>query len=163
MPQSFAALHVHLIFSTKDRFPFLFEEIRAPLHGYLSGILKKIGCHPIIINSTEDHAHLLFNLGRTIAISEVVEAVKTGSSKWLKGRDPKLARFAWQAGYGAFAVSESNLTAVHAYINDQAEHHRKKIVSGGVPGVFETASGHLRRTVCLGLRLSRPFRAGALG
>jgi REP element-mobilizing transposase RayT len=124
MPQSLAALHVHLIFSTKDRAPLIFEETRTALHGYLAGILEKVGCHPIIINSREDHVHLLFDLGRTIAISQVVEAIKTGSSKWIKTRDPKLSQFAWQAGYGAFAVSESNLASVRDYISNQAEHHR---------------------------------------
>jgi REP element-mobilizing transposase RayT len=126
MPQSLAALHIHLIFSTKDRAPFLIENVRADLHGYLAGILKEIDCHPIIINSREDHIHLLFDLSRTVAISRAVEAVKTGSSKWLKTRDPKLAHFAWQSGYGAFAVSESNVLAVHDYIRDQAEHHRTR-------------------------------------
>ena len=126
MPQSLAALHVHLIFSTKDRTPFLGENVREPLHGYLAGVLKEIECHPIIINSMPDHIHLLFDLARTIAISRVVEALKTGSSKWLKTRDAKLAHFAWQSGYGAFAVSESNVTAVREYIRDQAEHHRAR-------------------------------------
>ena len=98
MPQSLAALHVHLIFSTKDRTPFLIENVRSDLHGYVAGILKETNCHPIIINSMEDHIHLLFDLGRTVAISKVVEASKTGSSKWLKTRDPKLAQFAWQSG-----------------------------------------------------------------
>jgi len=126
MPQSLAALHVHLIFSTKDRAPFLIEDIRAPLHGYLAGILQEIACHPIIINSMDDHIHLLFDLGRTVSISQVVEAVKTGSSKWLKTRDPGLAQFAWQSGYAAFAVSESNLTEVCEYIRNQVEHHRTR-------------------------------------
>jgi putative transposase len=124
MPQSLAALNVHLIFSTKDRMPFLRDHIRAPLHAYLAGILEQIGCHPLLINSVEDHVHLLFNLGRTVAISQAVEALKTGSSKWLKTHDPELASFAWQSGYGAFAVSQSNLSAVQDYIATQAEHHR---------------------------------------
>ncbi len=126
MPQSLAALHVHLIFSTKDRTPFLVENVRVDLHGYMAGILKEIDCHPIIINSMEDHIHLLFDLGRTVAMSRAVEAVKTGSSKWLKTRAPKLAHFAWQSGYGAFAVSESSVLAVHDYICGQAEHHRTR-------------------------------------
>jgi REP element-mobilizing transposase RayT len=88
--------------------------------------MQEIGCHPIIINSMDDHIHLLFDLGRTVAVSQVVEAVKTGSSKWLKPRDPKLARFAWQSGYAAFAVSESNLAEVREYIRNQAEHHRAR-------------------------------------
>jgi REP element-mobilizing transposase RayT len=85
-----------------------------------------MGCYPIIINSMDDHVHLLFDLGRTVAISQVVQEVKTSSSKWLKGQNSKLEPFAWQAGYGVFAVSESNVAAVRAYISNQAEHHRTK-------------------------------------
>ena len=126
MPHSLAALHVHLIFSTKDRRPFLTEDVREALHGYLAGVLKEIECHPIIIKSMEDHIHLLFDLGRTVAISRVGEALKTGSSKWLKTRGPNLAHFAWQSGYAAFAVSESNVGAVRDYIRAQAELHRTR-------------------------------------
>jgi putative transposase len=126
MPQSLAVLHVHLIFSTKERASFLFEEVRDPLHAYMAGILKEIGCYAVIINSMADHINLLFNLGRTNSISQVVEAVKTGSSKWLKTRDPRLAGFAWQAGYASFAVSESNLASVREYVANQAEHHRQR-------------------------------------
>jgi putative transposase len=126
MPQSLAIQHTHLIFSTKDRAPFLFEEIRTPLHAYVAGILQEIGCYTVIINSVADHTHLLFNLGRTVAISQVVESVKTGSSKWLKTRDPNLADFAWQSGYASFAASVSNLEIVREYVADQAEHHRER-------------------------------------
>ncbi len=119
-------MHTHLIFSTKDRAPLLFDEVRDPLHAYVAGILKEIGCHAVIINSMADHVHVLFNLGRVNGISHVVEAVKTGASKWLKTRDPRLAKFAWQSGYASFAVSESNLESVREYVANQAEHHRER-------------------------------------
>jgi REP element-mobilizing transposase RayT len=73
-----------------------------------------------------DHVHILFELGRTVAVSAAVEEVKTSSSKWLKTQGPEFSRFAWQAGYGAFSVSESNVTAVRDYIANQAEQHRVK-------------------------------------
>ena len=84
------------------------------------------GCAPVLINSVEDHAHLLFDLARTISISQAVEDVKKSSSKWIKTQGPEFAGFAWQAGYGAFAVSESNVETVRAYIANQREHHRTK-------------------------------------
>jgi putative transposase len=34
--------------------------------------------------------------------------------------------FAWQEGYGAFTVSQSQLEAVKKYITNQEEHHRKR-------------------------------------
>ncbi len=125
MSQSLASLHVHLVFSTKNRDPAISEAIRESLHAYMATVLQNLGCAPVLINSVEDHVHLLFDLGRTVAVSKVVEDVKKASSKWIKTQGPEFRVFAWQAGYGAFAVSESNVEAVRRYIADQREHHRK--------------------------------------
>jgi putative transposase len=126
MPQSLACLHVHLIFSTKHRDPILHDAVRESLHAYMSGVLQKLGCPPVLINSTEDHVHILFDLARTVTVSEAVEDVKKSSSKWLKTQGAEFAGFAWQAGYGAFAVSESNVSVVRDYIAGQKEHHQQK-------------------------------------
>lgn len=126
MPQSLARLHVHLVFSTKNRDPVITDAVRDSLHGYMATVLQNLGCAPVLINSVEDHIHLLFDLSRTVAVSQVVEDVKKSSSKWIKTQGPEFAGFAWQSGYGAFAVSESNVAGVRAYIANQREHHRKK-------------------------------------
>ena len=126
MPQSLARLHVHLVFSTKNRVPLLRDTVRDSLHGYMATVLQNFGCPPVLINSVADHVHILLELGRTVAVSDAVEEVKKTSSKWIKTQGAEFALFAWQAGYGAFAVSESNVTAVCKYIADQQEHHRKK-------------------------------------
>ncbi len=126
MPQSLAHLHIHLVFSTKGREPLISDAVRAALHAYMATVLHNLGCAPVLINSVEDHIHLLFDLSRTVAVSKVVEDVKKASSKWIKTQGPEFAGFAWQAGYGAFAVSESNVDAVREYIAGQREHHHKK-------------------------------------
>jgi putative transposase len=123
MPQSLARLHVHLVFSTKHRVPWLQEGIRASLHAYLAAVLKDIGCPVVLINSVEDHVHILFALSRTTSLSTAVEHLKKTSSKWVKTQGPDVAGFAWQAGYGAFSVSESNVVSVRRYIAGQREHH----------------------------------------
>ena len=112
-------------FSTKNRAPMLPEAIREPLHAFMAGVLQKAGCAPVLINSMADHAHILFDLGRTVTVSQAVEEVKKSSTKWLKKQDAALGGFAWQAGYGAFAVSESQVPVIRAYIARQKEHHRK--------------------------------------
>jgi REP element-mobilizing transposase RayT len=126
MPQSLARLHIHLIFSTKNRERLLAESIRAELHAYMASVLQNYGCPPGLINSVEDHVHILFELGRTVTVSGAVEEVKKASSKWIKTKGREFAGFAWQAGYGAFAVSESNVATVREYIAGQPEHHRRK-------------------------------------
>jgi len=126
MPQSLARLHIHLVFSTKNRLPVITDAVRDSLHGYMATVLQNLGCPAVLINSVEDHAHVLFDLARTVSISQAVEDVKKSSSKWIKTQGPEFAAFAWQAGYGAFAVSESNVETVRHYIACQREHHRKK-------------------------------------
>ena len=126
MPQSLARIHIHLIFSTKNRERLLSDEIRSDLHAYMATVLNNIRCSTVLINSVEDHVHILFELGRTVSVSEAVEEVKKHSSKWIKTQGPHFKGFAWQTGYGAFAVSESNVDAVLKYIADQQEHHRVK-------------------------------------
>ena len=126
MPQSLARLHVHLVFSTKHRGPLLRNSVRDSLHRYMAVVLQNLGCPPALINSVEDHVHILFELGRTVAVSAAVEAVKKSSSKWIKTQGSEFVDFAWQAGYGAFAVSQSNVSSVRNYIAEQREHHRRK-------------------------------------
>ena len=126
MPQSLASLHIHLIFSTKNRERTLTDRVRDPLHAYMATVLQNFRCPPVLINSVEDHVHVLFELARTVAVSSAVEELKKASSKWIKTQGAEFAGFAWQTGYGAFAVSESNVPAVREYIAGQKEHHRKR-------------------------------------
>ncbi len=92
----------------------------------MATVFQDLTCPAVLINSVEDHTHILFELSRTVAISEVVERVKKGSSKWIKTKGTRYTGFAWQAGYGIFAVSESNIPEVRDYIGRQQEHHRKR-------------------------------------
>jgi putative transposase len=126
MSQSLARLHVHLIFATKNREGLIHDRIRQPLHAYMAGVLKNMECEPILVNSVTDHVHILFELARTVSVSQAVEEVKKSSSKWIKTKGSEFARFAWQAGYGAFAVSESIVQSVYDYIEGQQEHHLRK-------------------------------------
>ena len=124
MPQSLSRLIVHAVFSTKDRRPFLHsEEIRFETYAYMAGILKNLHCHPIKIGGVDDQVHILSCLSKNIAFADLIGRVKGPCSKRL--REKGILNFAWQNGYGAFSVSESNVAAVTAYISDQVEHHRK--------------------------------------
>ncbi|MEI6871360.1 MAG: IS200/IS605 family transposase [Verrucomicrobiota bacterium] len=126
MAHSFAKLAIHLVFATRYRNGVLGDGIRPALHGYMATVLRNLRCPVVGINSVEDHVHILFELGRTVALSSVVEDVKRNSSRWIKAQSGEFARFAWQTGYGAFAVSESNVAAVRRYIERQREHHLRR-------------------------------------
>ncbi len=135
MPQSLSHVYVHLVFSTKSRHPFITDDIAIELYPYMAKVLYEECRSPAkIIGGVEDHGHLLFNLARTIALADVVEKIKTSSSKWIKTKGEGFRDFSWQAGYGAFSVSRSNLDRVHQYIVNQKEHHQKKISRASFAG-----------------------------
>jgi putative transposase len=126
MPQSLSFVIVHLIFSTKDRNPFLSPEIRESAHSYLAATARKVGCECYRVGGVEDHVHFAIRLSRTITISDLVEKLKTSSSKWIKTQDDCLLKFSWQKGYGCFSISPKDLKSLIDYIDRQTEHHKKR-------------------------------------
>ena len=126
MSQSLARIILHVVFSTKNRVPFLKSpEVRAKLHAYVAGALQSIGCEPILINGVEDHVHILCNFSRTVTVANLVEETEKSSSKWMKEQGAAYGDFYWQGGYGAFSVSQSKLEEARRYVAMQEEHHRK--------------------------------------
>ena len=124
MPQSLANILIHVIWSTKERRRLISDAVRPGLHGYMAGILKNLESPALVINSVDDHVHVLCQLSKNLAACKLVEEVKKSSSKWMK--EQAVSDFAWQNGYGVFSVSQSNADAVRKYIEGQAEHHRKR-------------------------------------
>lgn len=127
MSQSLSKIWTHLVFSTKERHPFLTDEtIRHDMHAYLATILKANHCPTLLVGGVSDHVHALFVLSKNHSISSIVWAIKRGSSKWVKGQGASQRKFHWQEGYGAFSVSQSDVERVQRYILNQEVHHRRK-------------------------------------
>lgn len=127
MPQSLSKVLVHIVFSTKHRYPFLVDRnIRDEMHAYLGGTCKQLDCPVLIVGGVADHIHILCSLSRNHSIAKVVGEMKRSSSKWIKTKGPALGRFSWQNGYGAFSVSQSQVDSVRKYIATQEEHHKKR-------------------------------------
>jgi putative transposase len=122
MGQSLSQLYVHLIFGTKNRYPFISDIIEIELHKYISEILDNYESPALKINSVPDHIHILFRLSKKYTLIQVVEEAKKHSSKWMKSKG--IDGFTWQIGYGAFSVSSSQIEIVSNYIINQKEHHK---------------------------------------
>ena len=125
MPSTHLSLHVHVVFSTKERRAFIAEEWRERLHAFLGGALRTADAVPDAVGGTSDHVHLLVGLRATHRLSDLVRDVKQASSQWIH-QTIRLPTFSWQEGYGAFSVSPSQCATVRRYIANQPEHHRKK-------------------------------------
>src|SRR5438034_6663193 len=111
---------VILVFSTKDRFPFLGDtEIRQATFAYLSGTSKNLDCPTLAVSGMSDHVHILARFGRTLSQADWVKELKRVSHGWLKEQWTPFAKFKWQSDYADFSVSQSNLHRVKQYINEQ--------------------------------------------
>ncbi len=127
MSQSVARVAIHVVFSTKDRKPWLQDpELRAELFAYMATILKhNVDSPALLIGGVADHLHVLCLLSRKFAMMKVIEEAKKETSKWIKKQSPETSDFSWQGGYGAFSVSESNIPQVKQYIQNQESHHKR--------------------------------------
>ena len=119
MPQSLSLVIVHLVFSTKDREPWITREMRPRLHAYLAEVARGHGCLAYRVGGVADHVHL----ARTMTQSYLVKELKTSSNHWLGKQDAHFSAFAWQRGYGIFSFGKSQLPALIEYIDNQEEHH----------------------------------------
>lgn len=123
MPKSICQIYVHIIFSTKNREPWFLELIRARVHGYMAGLLRKRGCFEVLVGGYVDHVHCLCLLNKMETVPSLVQFLKQDLSKFVKTLDEHLRAFAWQNGYGLFSVSPTHVSVVQKYIENQQEHH----------------------------------------
>ena len=125
MPSTYLSLHDHLVFSTKNRMPFIKDQWMADLHNYLGGAVKGLGGFPQGVGGVADHVHLLVGLKATHCLADFLRELKKASSVWIH-ENCGLGDFSWQEGYSAFTVSPTAREGVQRYIANQAEHHRAK-------------------------------------
>jgi REP element-mobilizing transposase RayT len=126
MPQSLSKVVLHIIFSTKDREPWLDSDVRTRVQAYLATICRDLGAELVYVGGVADHIHIVSTLSRTLSQAQLIEQIKKTSSKWIKTVDARYRGFSWQRRYGAFSVSPSQLESVRRYIDKQPEHHRTR-------------------------------------
>jgi len=124
MPSTHLSLHIHIVFSTKNRYPFIAAEWRERLHAFIGVAIRTAGAVPLCVGGTNDHVHLLIGIRATHCLADILRDIKHASSQWVH-RTIGVKKFAWQDGYGAFSVGTSHIAGVSEYIANQIEHHRK--------------------------------------
>jgi len=125
MGHTYTNLLTHLIFSTKNRLPYLQAERRDDVFAYLGGIVRELKGTAVNVNGVSDHVHALIRLPAAVAVAKAVEIMKANSSRWIHEHRVLHRSFSWQSGYAAFSVSESVADGVSRYISTQQEHHRR--------------------------------------
>jgi len=137
MANTYTALYYHIVFSTKDREPWLAREIRPRIWAYIGGIARENGMIAIEVGGIADHVHVLISAPATKTVSDAVKQIKGASSRWLKETFPNMSAFAWQDGYGAFSEGKVNIDGIRQYIRTQEEHHRTKTFAEEYRGFLE--------------------------
>jgi len=122
MSHTYAQNTLHIVFSIKDRAPFISTEFHPQLWAYVVGVCQELGIHVHAIGGMKDHIHLLVQVPPVLALSKALQTIKASSSKWARAKGRS---FAWQDGYAAFSVSASVVPTVVRYIETQAVHHKK--------------------------------------
>ncbi|HUP65363.1 MAG TPA: transposase [Thermoanaerobaculia bacterium] len=125
MPSSHVSLYVHVVFSTKDRFPFIHASWRPRLHEYIGGCIRGLSAVPLEVGGVEDHIHFLASLRAIHTTADLIREVKKSSTKWIS-ETTGTPKFHWQDGYGCFSVCHSHIEPIRAYIRGQEEHHRQR-------------------------------------
>jgi REP element-mobilizing transposase RayT len=126
MANTYTQIHLQFIFAPKYRAALIRLDWENSLYKYITGIVQANKHKMITINGMPDHLHLLIGFRTTQSIADLMQDVKTGSSKWINDNKYCKSRFEWQSGYGAFSYSKSQLPDVIRYIENQKEHHSKR-------------------------------------
>jgi putative transposase len=136
MAQSLSLLLVHIVFSTKDRKPWITEAVRPELHAYMAAVAGSGENYCFRVGGVEDHVHVALLLARNTTVAKVVETMKVASSKWIKSKRPEFEKFAWQTGYAAFSVGPSDREALLRYIDGQEAHHKRRDFQAEMRALF---------------------------
>jgi len=124
---SWIRIWVHLVFSTKNRQPFLkTPEVRKSLFEHLRENAKEKKIYLNSVGGFNDHIHCLISLDRNMTIAKTAQLIKGESSFWINKNKLIADQFAWQDDYWAVGVSESHTPAVMKYIENQEKHHKVK-------------------------------------
>ena len=115
---------IHFVWATKNREPFLKDEIRRDVFQHIRENARQKGIHIDLINGYVDHVHCLISLGTDQTVEKVMQLIKGESSFWINKNALSRMKFGWQDEYFAVSVSETNLESVRKYIANQEDHHR---------------------------------------
>ena len=130
---SWVRVYIHLVFSTKNREPFLNSpELRKKVFQHIKQNAEEKGIWLDCVSGWQDHTHCLISLGREQTISKVVQLIKGESSFWINQNNLTESKFEWQDDYWAVGVSESQVQVVRKYIHNQEQHHTKETFTSEV-------------------------------
>ena len=126
MANSYSQIYIHVVFTVQGRMNLIPKEHREELHKIITGIISNRNQKLISIFAMPDHVHLLIGLKPSMALSDLIRDIKSGSSKYITEKKWVKGKFSWQEGHGSFSHSRSQINQVVNYILNQEERHKKR-------------------------------------
>ena len=126
MAKTYTQIYIHIVFSVKSWTKLISKAFQEELHKYITGIIQNNDQKLLAVNTMPDHIHIFIGLKPNIAISDLVRDVKSNSSKFINEKKWLKVKFHWQEGFAAFSYSQSQLSNVINYIQNQEKHHITK-------------------------------------
>ena len=125
MSHHFVQQLIHVMWSTRDQKFFISEPVRRELYAYLSSVIKSKEGHLLLAGGSSDHVHCLISMPPKLSLSNLMQSIKSFSSKWIKSKSEIDPQFSWQDGYTAISLQEDRKESVYSYIKNEEERHRK--------------------------------------
>lgn len=126
MANTYTQIHIQAIFAVQNRDCIIRPIWEDELYKYITGIVQNNNHKMLAINGMPDHLHILLGLRPSQSLSDLMQHIKAGSSRWINENRFVKGKFSWQEGYGAFSYCKSDVPKVIQYIKNQEEHHKKK-------------------------------------
>ena len=126
MANTFTQIYLQFVFAVQDRCSLIRPTWKDELYKYITGIVQNSKHKLIAINGMPNHLHVFIGYKPHQLIPDLLQDIKGSSSKWINEKGFVQGRFAWQAGYGGFSYSHSQINNVVRYIMRQEEHHKRK-------------------------------------
>ena len=126
MPNTYTQIHIQFVFAVKFRRALIQRSWKDELHQYITGIVQNKTHKMLQINTMPDHLHMLIGFRPDAHMSQLIQVVKSESTKWINDHHLSPVKFNWQGGFGAFSYSKSHVPNVIRYIQNQDAHHKKE-------------------------------------
>ncbi|HSN60452.1 MAG TPA: IS200/IS605 family transposase [Ferruginibacter sp.] len=126
MPNTYTQIHIQFVFAVKFRKAVIQPLWKEALHSYITGIIQNKTHKMLQINTMPDHLHMLIGFRPNDNMSQLIQVVKSESTKFINDHEYTNRPFSWQEGFGAFSYSKSHVANVIKYIQNQEQHHKKQ-------------------------------------
>jgi putative transposase len=122
---SYVRIWLHCVWTTKDRVPYLRDQIRDEVISHIRENAKLKDIYVDHINGYHEHLHSIISLGGKQNISDIMQKIKGESSHWINKNKLTRLKFGWQDDFYSVSIGVSQLENLREYIRNQVHHHQK--------------------------------------